>query len=109
MNNLHFERVINLAANDTKKGSRVAAKLFYRILRKKGFSENQIIDISTNLLSCLIDSLNGYEKKVENAKERKKKMPKEDVQEKGISAKKTFTSVRSKYDSYDSTHYHGFL
>lgn len=65
MNNLHFDRVVNLAAKDTKKGARVVAKVFYRILRKNDFSENQIIEIATNMLSCLTESLKGYKEKVE--------------------------------------------
>jgi hypothetical protein len=69
MDNSNFEKIIDLAAKDTKKGSRVVAKFFYRVLRKKDFSENQIIDISTNILNCLVESLQGYEKKIENAHE----------------------------------------
>ena len=72
MNNSDFERVINLAAKDTKKGGRVVAKVFYRILRKRGFSENQIINIATNILNCLIDSIKVDEKKIDNASEHKK-------------------------------------
>jgi hypothetical protein len=68
MNNLRFDRVINLATKDTEKGSRVVAKVFYRILRKNGFSENQVIDIATNILSCLTESLKGYEQKIENTR-----------------------------------------
>ena len=71
MDTSNLERIIDLAANDTEKGSRVVAKVFYRILRKKDFSENQIIDISTNMLNCLVESLQGYEKKIENAHERR--------------------------------------
>ena len=67
MDNSNFEKIIDLAAKDTKKGARVVAKFFYRILRKKDFSENQIIDISTNILNCLVESLQGYEKKIEKA------------------------------------------
>ncbi len=66
MNNLQFDRIISLAAKDTKRGARVVAKVFYRILRKKGFTQNQIIDISTNMLNCLTESLKGYEQKIEN-------------------------------------------
>ena len=66
MNNSNFEKIIDLAAKDTEKGARVVAKFFFRILRKKDFSENQIIDVSTNVLNCLIESLQGYEKKIES-------------------------------------------
>jgi len=69
MSIIQFEKVINLAAKDTEKGARVVAKVFYRILRKRGFSENQIIDIATNVLGCLTDSLRGYEGKVNKKKE----------------------------------------
>ncbi len=44
VDNSNFEKIIDLAAKDTKKGARVVAKVFYRILRKKDFSDNQIID-----------------------------------------------------------------
>ena len=46
MNTTQFENIVDLAAKDSKRGARVVAKAFYRILRKKGFSKNQIIDIS---------------------------------------------------------------
>ena len=69
MNSTYFEKIVDLAAHDTKKGARIVAKVFYRILRKKGFSENQVIDIATNMLNCLIDSLDGCEKKIGNAKQ----------------------------------------
>ena len=68
MNYLQFDRVITLASKDTKKGARIVAKVFYRILRKNGFSENQIIDIATNILNCLTESLKGYEKKIEKTR-----------------------------------------
>lgn len=69
MNNLNIEKIIELAAKDTEKGARVVAKFFYRVLRKKGFTESQIINISTNVLNCLIESLHGYENKVETVHE----------------------------------------
>jgi len=72
MNNSDFDRVINLAAKDTKKGGRVVARVFYWILRKRGFSENQIINIATNILICLIDSIKVDKNKIDNASEHKK-------------------------------------
>jgi hypothetical protein len=66
MNTTQFENIVDLAAKDSKRGARVVAKAFYRILRKKGFSKNQIIDISTNILNCLVESLSGYEEKIEH-------------------------------------------
>lgn len=76
MNCPDFEKVINLAAKDTRRGVRVVAKVFYRILRKKGFSENQIIDIATNILNCLTESLKGDDKKIDNANASKRGTPK---------------------------------
>ena len=69
MNITDLDKIINLAAINTEKGARVLAKVFYRTLRKKGFSVNQIIGISTNILGCLIESLNGCEKKMDNDRE----------------------------------------
>ena len=69
MNSTDFDKIINLASKNTEKGARVLAKVFYRTLRKKGFTVNQIIEISTNILGCLIESLSGYEKKMDNARE----------------------------------------
>ena len=71
--NTNLEKIIHIASKDSKRGSRVVAKVFYRILRKNGFTENQIIDIATNILNCLTESLKGYEKKIENVGERKSK------------------------------------
>ena len=68
MNSSDWDRIINLASKNTEKGARVLAKVFYKTLRKKGFSVNQIIEISTNILGCLIESLNGYEKKMDHVK-----------------------------------------
>ncbi|MBI5739793.1 MAG: hypothetical protein HZA16_03640 [Nitrospirae bacterium] len=69
MDNAQFDRIITLASKDTKRGGRVVAKIFYRMLRKKGFTQDQIISIATNILSCLTDSLKSYEQKVESHKE----------------------------------------
>ena len=64
MNNSDFERIINIASKDTKKGSEIVARFFYRILKRNNFSQEQIIDIATNIISCLTRSLKSYEKKI---------------------------------------------
>jgi hypothetical protein len=103
MNNTELERVINLAAKDTKKGERVVAKVFYRILRKRGFSENQIINIATNILNCLIDNIKVNEKKIDNGSEYKKEEHKEyTLQQEKV---RTFTKFARRYDDYKSLHY----
>lgn len=68
-----FERIVGLVSKDTKKGAEIVAKLFYRILRKNGYSEKQIISISTTLLDCLTKSFKGYRKKVEGTSAEGKK------------------------------------
>lgn len=108
MKNGSFERIINLAAKDSQKGARVVAKAFYRILRKKGFSENQIIDISTNVLNCLIESLQGYEKKIENVNESKKEPGHENVP-KDETVAKTATTFRNRYHDYEHDQYSTYL
>ena len=104
MNNLKFDRVIGLAAKDTKKGARVAAKVFYRILRKKGFSENQIIDIATNIIDCLTVSLKGYKKKIENIKE-KDEQPHKEITPGKEKVAMAFAKYRRKNVSYDGIDY----
>ncbi len=64
MNDSDFEKIVNIASKDTKKGAEIVAKNFYRILRKNGFSEEQIIGIATNLIDCLTESLKGCEHKI---------------------------------------------
>jgi hypothetical protein len=71
MNNSDFERIINIASKDTKKGSEIVARFFYRILKRNNFSQEQIIDIATNIISCLTRSLKSYEKMVKNEKTHK--------------------------------------
>jgi hypothetical protein len=68
MDNSDFEKIIKIASKDTKKGADIAARVFYRILRRNGFSENQIINTATNIISCLTRSLKSYEKKIETDK-----------------------------------------
>lgn len=64
MNNSDFERIVKIASKDTKKGSEIIARIFYRILRKNNFSHEQIIEIATNIISCLTKSLKNYENKI---------------------------------------------
>ncbi|MFQ5328589.1 MAG: hypothetical protein ACE5D4_01195 [Thermodesulfobacteriota bacterium] len=73
MSSHDFERIVGLVAKDSKKGSEIVAKLFYRILRKNGFTEGQIINISATLLECLTKSFKGYKKKVEETSTEGKK------------------------------------
>ncbi len=61
--NQHMDKIIQLAAKDAEKASRLIARSFYKVLRKNGFSDDQIISVANNMLDCLIDSLDGYKKK----------------------------------------------
>jgi len=71
MNNSDFERIINIASKDTKKGSEIVARFFYRILKRNDFSQEQIIEIATNIISCLNRSLKSYENKITTEKTHK--------------------------------------
>jgi hypothetical protein len=71
MNNSDFERIVNIASKDTKKGSEIVARVFYRILKRNNFSREQIIDIASNIISCLTRSLKSYEKRINTEKTRK--------------------------------------
>jgi hypothetical protein len=104
MNSSQMDRVINLAAKDTKKGARVVAKVFYRILLKQGFSENQIIDIATNILSCLIEKLHGHEKKIDNAQIHPNEAQSENPFQPAI-VTGTYTKFRNRYHDAESMHY----
>ena len=71
MNNSDFERILSIASKDTEKGSEIVARVFYRILRRNNFSQEQIIDIATNIISCLTRSLKSYEKRINTEKTHK--------------------------------------
>ena len=58
-----MENVIQMAAEDAERAARVVAKSFYKVLRKNGFSNEQIIAVANNMLECLIESLEGYKQK----------------------------------------------
>jgi len=58
-----MDKIIRLAAEDAEKASRLIARSFYKVLRKNGFTDDQIISVANNMLDCLIESLDGYKKK----------------------------------------------
>lgn len=55
-----LDEYIEDAVNDTDHVSELPARSFYKILRKNGFGNEQIIYTENNLLDCLIESLYGY-------------------------------------------------
>lgn len=70
-----MDKIIRMAAEDTEKASRLIARSFYKVLRKNGFTDDQIISVANNMLDCLIESLDGY---------KKKSATKEDAREAGV-------------------------
>jgi hypothetical protein len=72
MDKLDFERVVKLGAKDTERGTEIVARVFYRILRRNGFSQKQVISIATSIVNCLTKSLKSYEKKVDKHEEKRK-------------------------------------
>jgi hypothetical protein len=61
--NGHFDKLVNLASQDTEKAASLVAKSFYKILKKNGFTNDQIISVANNLLGCFIQALDGYKEK----------------------------------------------
>lgn len=63
MNVIDISKVkrIHSSSPEVEKAAESIGRTFYRTLRKKGFSENQIISVATSILSCLTDSLKEYE------------------------------------------------
>ncbi len=60
-----FDRAVILTTNEMQRTTRVVAKSFYKIMRKNGFTSDQIIGVSTGILDCLLQSLVGYTPKPE--------------------------------------------
>ena len=58
-----FDDYVNIAIKDSGKASEVVAKSFYKILRKNGFNDNQIISVANNILDCLIQTLESYKER----------------------------------------------
>jgi hypothetical protein len=63
-----FDEYVGLAVQDAERASEIVAKSFYKILRKNGFSDAQIINVANNILDCLIQTLDSYTKR-EKSKE----------------------------------------
>jgi len=66
-----MDKIIQMAAVDAEKASRLIARSFYKVLRKNGFTDDQIISVANNMLDCLIESLDGYQKKSATKEEAK--------------------------------------
>lgn len=60
----NFDKYVEDAVNNTDHASEVIARSFYKILRKNGFGDSQIINTANNILDCLIKSLDGYKEKI---------------------------------------------
>lgn len=58
-----FEEIIKASSGDTEKASEIISKTFYKVLRRNGFTDDQIISIASNLLGYLIEGLEGYKEK----------------------------------------------
>ncbi len=58
-----FDDYVGLAVRDAERASEIVAKSFYKILRKNGFTDSQIINVANNILDCLIHTLDSYEER----------------------------------------------
>jgi len=61
--NQNFEDIVRIASSDTEKASRIISRSFYKVLRRNGFTDDQIISVASNILGCLIEGLEGYKEK----------------------------------------------
>lgn len=68
-----FDDYVSMAIKDQEKASEFIAKSFYKILRKNGFTDSQIINVANNLLGCLISALEGYKERVDASKDKVQK------------------------------------
>ena len=59
-----LDEYVDYAVNNTDHASELIARSFYKILRKNGFNNSQIINTANHILDCLIKSLDGYKEKV---------------------------------------------
>ncbi|MFA6146752.1 MAG: hypothetical protein WC899_00900 [bacterium] len=59
-----LDEYVEYAVSNSDHASELIARSFYKILRKNGFSDKQIINTANNLLDCLIKSLEGYKEKI---------------------------------------------
>ncbi len=64
-----FDEYVGLAAKDAARASEIVAKSFYKILRKNGFSDAQIINVANNMLDCLIQTLDSYKERKRSKKD----------------------------------------
>ncbi len=65
-----FSNLVDLAPEDSKKSAEKVARSFYKILRKRGFDNKQIISVATNMLDCLVQALNGFKEKSTDVEEK---------------------------------------
>jgi hypothetical protein len=63
-----FDEYVGLAVKDAERASEIVAKSFYKILRKNGFNDAQIINVANNILDCLIQTLDSYKERGESKK-----------------------------------------
>ncbi|MBZ0155147.1 MAG: hypothetical protein K8I29_02905 [Alphaproteobacteria bacterium] len=61
--NCGFDKIVMLAAKDTERAARIVATSFYKVLRKNGFTDEQIVNVSSCILDCLLESLREYKQK----------------------------------------------
>jgi hypothetical protein len=58
-----FDEYVGLAAKDAERAAEVVAKSFYKIMRKNGFTNTQIISVANTLLDCMMQTLDSYKER----------------------------------------------
>jgi hypothetical protein len=54
---------VKLAAKDAEKASETVAKSFYKILKRNGFTDAQVINVASTIIDCLTQTLEQYKDK----------------------------------------------
>ncbi len=62
-----FDEYVSIAIENQGKAAEIVARSFYKILRKHGFTDSQIINVANNMLDCLIGALEGYKAKKDSS------------------------------------------
>ena len=52
-----MERIVEVCARDQERAARFVARSFYKVLRRNGFSKNQVIDVASHLIDALVTEM----------------------------------------------------
>jgi len=69
---MHLEEHITQALEDSENFSRKVAISFFKTLKRAGCTDQQIVSVATDVIGCLVESLEKFEqKKIKEEKDHK--------------------------------------